>query len=391
MKVAFLLRHFPPFALGATYSALNLAAGLRNLGVEVEFVVEDIDGRWREGGVYQDFSVRGFYLDQPSKFKTALGIIACLGHLRRGRFDLIHIHGGSHRNLLYSWLFPLLSGIPAILKITMDGWDSPDGVLKQRWGRLNLFFYRRLSGIVAMTSGQFARLRRWNFRGATAIIPNGVDTNRFKPDRQAREVFRSKMGIAADAFVLFFAGKLDERKGLDVLLDIYRQLKTKHPNVVLLLAGDYGSKGKLEKLMNFTEQRGMSLSAGEWGGVVTVGQVDDIEQCFQSSDVFVFPSRQEGFGTVQVEALACGLPCAVNDLADISSDIYPDSSIGCRVLRNDISTYLQVISGWIDHPESLVELKKKARVRAVEYFSIESVSNRYFQFYQDILVKRGAL
>lgn len=384
MRVLFYISSFFPRPTGATYSAVRLARSLRDRGTEVAFLVEDFGPEWRDGGAYDGFPVRSFQLQLPGKLRKLRALVRFTRHLRRCRrdFDLFHIHGGGYVNLFLSWWVRLITGKPTLLKITSDGWDTPEGMRAQKWGTLSLFGYRRVDGIVAMTSGQAEKCRAWKLPGRIAVIPNGVDCERHRPATpEEKRRRREELGLPADAFVLCFIGWLGRGKGTDVVVEAWRLLRERQGDTFLLLVGDYlAARG---------EANAEAVAIPASPHLRIVGRVDDTEHYLQASDVFVFPSRKEGFGTVQVEAMACGLPCVVNDLPGVTSDIFPDEACGFRVGGNDVEAFVTRLAQLHDDPALRDRMGREARRRAEEHFSQTSVAARYEAFYRELTEVRS--
>jgi L-malate glycosyltransferase len=388
-RVIFFISAFFPEPTGATYSAIRLARALRERGGSVQWIVDDRDGRWNRGGEYEGFPVRSFYFSRRGKWKKIKGLSALTLFLirRRRTFDIFHIHGGGHMNVLTGRLVQLLFPRKKVmLKCTLDGWDTPDGVARDKYGKMLLWIYRRFDGLVAMTSGQHRKIVEYGCKGVSEVIPNGTDCERYRPDTAARVAMRQRLGIPDQAPVLIYVGWLGHRKGTDVLFEVWRRLLERFPDLRLLTVGDYrkdrDADAELKTLFEKTGLDANLLSHPQW---IRVGHVEDAERYLQAADVFVFPSRQEGFGTVQTEAMACGLPCVVNDLPGISCDIYPDESVGFRVAGNDVEEFVRMVGDLLRHPEKRKQIGDAARQRVDEHFSSDAVAGRYLSFYEDLL------
>ncbi|HDP78100.1 MAG TPA: glycosyltransferase family 4 protein, partial [Mesotoga infera] len=125
------------------------------------------------------------------------------------------------------------------------------------------------------------------------VIPNGVDTNVFRP--MDKEEARKKLSLPLDKKIVGFVGNLIEVKGADRLPAIARELMKLRLDVFFFIVGD----GPLLKTLGEKMPRDISHFAGrlEYGLMPTA---------MNSIDVLVVPSRREGFGTVILEARACG-------------------------------------------------------------------------------------
>lgn len=139
-----------------------------------------------------------------------------------------------------------------------------------------------------ITANYFAPLRR---RGPTKLMFTGVDTEIFHPAAaDAKPELRARLGLASDHPVALFVGRFVEKKGLHVLARMARA----RPDIQWVFAGWGHLDPEAWGLTNVIVRRGLT------------GQ--DLAPLYQASDVFVLPSKGEGFPLVIQEALACGLP-----------------------------------------------------------------------------------
>lgn len=134
------------------------------------------------------------------------------------------------------------------------------------------------------------------------VVYNGVNPS-LKP--QAKSLSLLKKFNLQDKFVILFMGVLIERKNPMFLLEIYKQLKSKHREVALIICGKGHLKSKLEK---FTKENNLSdvIFANEAYG-------EEKLELFNLCDVFALPSKNEGFGLVVAEAMACRKAVIVAD------------------------------------------------------------------------------
>ena len=142
-------------------------------------------------------------------------------------------------------------------------------------------------------------------RGAIRVIPNGVDTARFRPPTLSqRTTLRARLRLDEPARqVVIFTGRLVSYKGLPLLLRAWRVLCKKHPAALLLLVGSGGldMHDCEEELRLYVRQHRLHDC------VRFTGEVRNVEDYLQASDVFVLPTENEAFGLSLVEAMACDL------------------------------------------------------------------------------------
>lgn len=389
MRVIHYIASFFPHARGATHSAMLLARQLRTRGVDVEFIVEDMGPEWRAGGMYDEFPVQSMTLTHPGKWSKVKGFFKLYRYLRshRGKVGVFHVHAAPYMNLLLALLAGRWAGCPSLVKITSDGWDTPDGVRHGKHGRLALALYRRIRGVVAMTSGQAQKCRDWRIPGEIMVIPNGVDTDVFHPaGSDEKRALRKQLGLPEDRLLLVYAGWLGHGKGTDVLFQVWQGLRPEFPNLDLLLVGNYmGMEVMASPIEGFLKQYNLPAEWSHDRGLHVIGKVKDIAPYLRAADLFVFPSRREGFGTVQVEAMACGLPCVVNDLPGVSSDIFPDNTHGVRIAGNAVNLFVRECSDILANPTRRAEMGARARAAAVENYSVNHVADQYIALYRKLI------
>jgi len=112
--------------------------------------------------------------------------------------------------------------------------------------------------------------------------------------------------------VVLFSGQFIDRKGLDVLLDAFAMLAAEIPELELLLLGGDDSSPYLERVPD--QFRSRVKAAG-------FIQSDDLPALFAQADIFVLPSRHDGWGVVVNEALGAGLPIIVSDRVGSARDL----------------------------------------------------------------------
>ncbi|NMH94117.1 D-inositol-3-phosphate glycosyltransferase [Pseudonocardia bannensis] len=142
----------------------------------------------------------------------------------------------------------------------------------------------------------------------TVTIPPGVDLERFRPgDRVAARV---ALGIAPDAVVLAFVGRIQPLKAPDVLLRAAAELLRRDPGLrsrlVVLIAGGPSGSGLAEPTA--LQSLGASLGLGDVLRFLPPQSGDGLVQVYRAADVAAVPSHNESFGLVALEAQACGTP-----------------------------------------------------------------------------------
>jgi glycosyltransferase involved in cell wall biosynthesis len=196
---------------------------------------------------------------------------------------------------------------------------------KARWA-MKLFFERSLlhaDFVVTNSRGTAKRLESMTGHLAVAVVPPGV-SSRFIPQNQDKIDLVLKRYALTRPYVLGVA-TLEPRKGIDTLVRSFSSLHLKHqlPDHILVLAGDRGWRdADLARLLGQSGPRIMSLGFVE---------DEDLVALYSGCDVFVYPSKYEGFGMPVLEARACGARVVTSDLPELreaggSEAIYVESN-----------------------------------------------------------------
>ena len=126
---------------------------------------------------------------------------------------------------------------------------------------------------------------------------------------------------------LLYLGRIDRKKGCDLLLEAFRSLRDLDPKLHLVMAGP-DSTGWRNDLKAFTE-RARIADRVHWPGMLK----DEVKWgAFAAAEAFILPSHQENFGIAVVEALACARPVLISNQINISADLAAD---GCAFVQPD--------------------------------------------------------
>ena len=205
--------------------------------------------------------------------------------------------------------------------------------------------------------------------GRVAIVPPGVDLDRFTPgDAAERSAGRAALGIAPDAVVLLFVGRIQPLKAPDVLVRAVAHLLAVRPGlrrhlVVPIVGGPSGSGlREPESLVRLAKELGVDdvvRFERPVGGAALV-------RWYRSADVVTVPSYNESFGLVAVEAQACGAPVVAADVGGLREAVADDVS-GVLVDGHDPRRWAQVIGDLLDDPARRARLAAGAVAHAGRY------------------------
>ncbi len=293
--------------------------------------------------------------------------------------DLVHSHGFGFMGLKGMWAARELS-LPMVLTFHTMILDAVpyytslkrSQLLKRLLSIYLRGFLHRCGAVVAPTHAVLEELRRIAPRmRRTAVVPNGVDVSRFRPDLDGSPI-RQRYGLE-DAALLLHVGRVAAEKNIGFLIDTLPGLLRKRPDVRFLIAGSGPALPACQKLV---ERKGLRRE------VIFAGFVPDEELplYYAACDALAIASRFETQGLVALEAMACGRPvAAVNYRAfpeyieegDNGFLFPPGDAEGC------CDAILRALDGRND-------VGSRARETA-EKFSIESCTRTLVDLYREML------
>jgi len=222
------------------------------------------------------------------------------------------------------------------------------------------------------------------------LIGNAVDTNTFHPvDGASKAMLRRKLHLPENDPIILFVGEICHRKGADLLPAIFRGVLAAFPRASLVLVGPKGRPGAVNQVAAcIVRELEDYIAAGQ---VILIGTVSNVPEYMQASDIFLFPSRREGFGTVLVEAMACGLPSIVRNIEGISSFILQDGVEGVIVHDENPFAYASSIIRLLSDVAEYRAVSEKARRRVLSAFAAEVVDSQYRLMYDKLLCRGGSM
>lgn len=210
---------------------------------------------------------------------------------------------------------------------------------------------------------------------ALEYLPPGVDTDRFRPDPEARAALRARYGLG-DRPVVVCVSRLVPRKGQDMLIRALPEIRRRVPDAALLLVGGGPDRDRLE-----------ALAAGLAGHVVITGSVPmaELPGHYAAGDVYAMPSRTRGggldveaFGLVYLEASATGLP-VVAGRSGGAPETVRDGVTGHVVDGRNVDELADVVAGLLADHERAAKLGGAGREWAREAWDWADLADRLRQ------------
>jgi glycosyltransferase involved in cell wall biosynthesis len=202
-------------------------------------------------------------------------------------------------------------------------------------------------------------------------IFNGVSANRFGKPIEERNQLIQKFALPSDKILIGFVGSLVFRKGIDVLLKSVADLDKEVYHVILL--GD-GDNDWVNQLINDNQIKNN----------VSVFPFQDPITFYSIFDIFVLPSRKEGFGLVSIEAMMMGVATIRSDVEGAKDQISHGKD-GLLFKNEDVLELRSCLSRLINDERGREEIAKNGKEKALRNFTEEIMVDKTLSLYQRIL------
>lgn len=317
---------------------------------------------------------------KPSPWGDTLVLFQLFKLFRRERFDIVHTH--MPKTGLLGMLAAWLAGIP----IRINTFHGEVWVTRNGWRRTALKLSDRLIALLA-TNIQVVSPSQKKFLESEGILPSGkakligagsvcgVDTARFYPDKAIGNKMRNDLGIARDAHVILFVGRLNHDKGMLDLAAAFDRIAKCHSNAVLLLVGS-------EEDVPFVKIKEICCAASNRVHHVNFSATP--EYYMMLADIYCLPSYREGFGMTIIEAAACAVPTIASRIYGIT-DAVADGKTGLLFPVGDVEALTKNLLKLIVEKDLRQQMGDRACYRANKLFSSNKIIGETMMFYEKLI------
>ncbi|WP_122088223.1 glycosyltransferase family 4 protein [Halalkalicoccus subterraneus] len=382
LNVCLISKQFPPGVGGAETYAYELANGLAERGHRVDVYTQWIESINDTVDLHENVTV--YRIAKARKklvtFETLWFSFQARRQIDFDQYDIVH---GTLMPASTIAVTPL-NDIETPVVLTSHGTsigETKSVALETPADYLLKYFFHPMNVVMDFVAGRGADeivaisdhaadelVKRYRFDADhVQMVPHGVDVDRFYPREKAHP------DVHPERTTLLYVGRLGARKGLDLALQAVAQVDDS--TIELLIAGT----GRHEDHL-----RDLAQELGIEGQIQFLGYVpdDELPSLYSSADVFVLPSRYEGFGLVLLEAMACGTPVIGTDQGGIPT-VIDDGETGYKVERS-VEQFTEAIRSLATSTEKRARMAQKARTKAVNT-SWETVVEDVEELYEDSL------
>ena len=230
---------------------------------------------------------------------------------------------------------------------------------------------RRATRLIALTEAECASFRALGVDTPCEVVPNGIDLPPARPG--AAERVEQKWGVAADAQLILFLGRLHPQKGAETLLDAFARVQSAVPNAILMMAGP--DEWRLE-----TSWRERVASEGLADRVIFAGMLtgDDKADVLARADLFCLPSLGEGFSMAVLEALAASTAVMLSPGCHFP-EVEPEAGV---IVEADAERMADAMVRLLADPARLRAMGDAGRKLVAERYTWDAVADRLIEVYE---------
>lgn len=383
MNILMVTERYIPIWGGAENQLRQLAPHLEDKGCRVEIVTR----RWHSEMTRQEtidgISVHRLGIPGNSWFATTAFVLSLVFFFLRDKNNVAvyHSHGAVNMGALCH-LIAFLQRKKNVAKIASAG--KIPALNHTFSGRLFLAMFKRSHAIICMTDEIRSELQEIRTPEESIFrITNGVDGIRFsRYSENQRLKWKVEQGLKATSRVVLFSSRIVTGKGLDVLVAAWEDVYEQYPECWLFIVGS----GK-DQPNSIESQMQVLVKKKKLQQVRFVGETDAPENYLGVADLFVFPSRHEGFPNALMEAMAAGLPVIASRIGGVTDLVQAEVNGILFESGNSVDLSRQMIE-YLGQPDLLSKIGQQARLDVLAKYSFPSIASQYMTLYDELLGER---
>ena len=313
--------------------------------------------------------------------------------IRAGSYDVVHSHYwlSGHVGWLAKerWGVPLVHSMHTMAKVknaALANGDCPEPAERVTGEEQVVAAADRLVASTEAEARELIELYDADPARVVTIAP-GVDLDRFRPGDVVAA--RRRLGIAPDAVVLLFVGRIQPLKAPDILIRAAAEMVAADPSLrerlTVLVVG--GASGSGTARPDWLRTLAADLGIGDRVCLLPPVTPDELAHVYRAATVTVVPSYNESFGLVALESQACGTPVVAAAVGGLRTAVV-DGVSGALVPGHDPRSYARVLADITSRPGELAHLAHGA-IEHANAFSWSVTAARLLDTYRSALVGAG--
>lgn len=375
---------------GPSVAALSLCQSMAQQGIQVDIVTTDRNGRDRLDVTLQTWIEQEHYRIQYfpcwylNDYKISLSLTQwLLRHIRD--YDIVNTHAiFSYSNLPAHWACQRYQ-VPYVM--------NPHGMLEtwalayKSWKK-NMYYtffekpaLQKASAIRVLVLDEAASLKRLNLQTSLTIVPNGIWNQESSVEFDAQTFYQQFPKTRGKTLILFL-GRIDPKKGLDLLATAFGQVHQQFLDTHLIVAGP-DNIGFLPTAKTYFEEVGCADAVTFTGMLTGISK----QTALTLADLYVAPSYSEGFSMSVLEGMNAGLPCIITTGCN-----FPEAAMAeaAHVVDIDAAAIAQALIHCLKYPNEAKAMGDRARQFVLENYTWDKIATQMIEVYQSILDRQPA-
>jgi len=389
MKILHVIANLAPRYGGPYKACWEMARAVAQLGHRVSIYTTNQDGPgvlpvpthrpvWREGVEVRYFPV------QPPKFWSASWPLARALRQQIKAVDLVHVHNLYLFHDLVTAYYCRAYGVPYLIQPhgSLDPFIYRRHRRRKRimeWGFQNRAL-RRAAAILFTTAEERRLAAPFIFGTQGVVVPLGMDLDEFAGMPEPGSFRRRRPEIGDQSIILFF-GRINFKKGLDIVAKAFGAVARRRPDVHLVIAGP-DNEGWGARVRAWLSEEGV-LGRTTFTGML-LGE--EKMAVLRDADLFVLPSYSENFGLAVIEAMAASLPVIISDQVNIWPEV--EAGGAGRVIPCDPGALAGQILDLLENRDAARQMGRKGRALIQEHYQWSKVAAAMAEVYGRILADR---
>lgn len=387
MKVLHVIPAIGKLYGGPSISIIELVESIAKCGIQTDIVTTNANGNHQLNVPLQTWIEENGYRTQYfpywkiKDYKISPSMAQWLfRHVRD--YDLVNTHAIFSSSILPAYWSCQRYQIPYVIHPhgMLDMW----ALAYKRWKKLPYYTLlekpalARASAIRVLASSEAESIKHLGVKTPLASIPNGIWQQNFVK-LAGSEHFYQAFPQTRDRPLILFLGRIDPKKGLDLLATAFAKVHHMFPQAHLVIAGP-DNIGFLSTVQGYFAQAGC-LNAVTFTGMLTGSMKYSV---LAAASIYAAPSYSEGFSISVLEGMAAELPCVITVACNFPEAALAEAACVVDIDANEIANALiQCLS----NPQQAKEIGNRARQLIFNHYTWEKIGTKMIEVYTKIINK----
>lgn len=381
-------------SLGAVYggpsrSVIELAQALGKSGISVDLVSTNANGKdvidetvriWIQKDNYR---VRVFPCKTIGDYKLSFSITQWLFKNVKN-YDLVQTNAIFSVPNLPAYLACRWNNVPYVVipRGMLEPW-----ALSHKAGKKKIYYnlfekpaLQKASALQMLASTEAQKIQTLNLKSPLVISPNGVHRKNFEALPTSQR-FYGQFPETRDKKLILFLGRIDPKKGLDLLAKAFGKIRPNFPDAHLVVAGPDNVGFLPTAKKHFSDSN--CLDAVTFTGILTG---ESKYSALAAADYYIAPSYSEGFSMSVLEGMAAGLPCIITTGCNFPEAAEANAAY---VVEVDADAIADALFTCLTDPDAAVAMGKQARQFIFQNYTWDQIAKNLHEVYQKILDKQS--